>query len=136
MSQFLNAGAFLPVYFLTKDSSGYFNFIISISALGMGGSVVLPSLIQADFVAHEQRKNTDVPIQGLITGIWLVAKKFAQGIGSGVGFMILAFSGFNPQAAAPTSDLALCVLGLLYCVVPSLLCLISILFIKKYQFVE
>jgi GPH family glycoside/pentoside/hexuronide:cation symporter len=132
VSQIVNAGTFLPVYLLSNETSSFFNFFILFSAMGLGGVIILPSIIQADYIHSISKNLEENPVQGLVVGVWSVAKKFSQGIGTGIGFYILSIYSFNPELVT-NSQSSIQALGFLYAVVPSVLCFCSIIIALNYK---
>jgi len=124
-AQVINAGFFLPVAFLDKGDFMPFLVLISLSALGFGGSFMLPSLIQARIVDLSNQNNIH-DSTGIFMGFWAVIKKFSQAIGSGVGLYVVGVSGLD--AGDFSSENLDFVLRGLYAVVPSVMCLGSIFF--------
>ncbi len=131
LAQIINAGAFLPVYFLGEDSGLIFNLFIATSAIGFGGALIAPSIIQAEFVSAKSAK-VNIPIKGMAVGIWSICRKFAQGVGAGAGLYLLSLYSFDPRMLEITAD-SKQVLGLLYSVVPSVLCFLSILVATNFK---
>lgn len=133
MSQTIHAGAFLPVFFLTPDTSYLFNFLIFLSALGLGGTIIMPSILQALFINNFSNHHSNTQIQGAVSGVWSVSRKFSQGVGSGLGFYILSSSGFN-NLSLNNSNYSILLLGILYALAPTILCLISIFIAKGFNY--
>ena len=119
----IHAGCFLPVVFLTKGQGNAFLILISLSAIGFGGTILLPSFLQADLVRAVSVESS-VSAEGIFMGIWALAKKFAQALGAGLGLFVLGWVGFSPNTEANES--VLLTMSLLYAVVPAVTALLSI----------
>ena len=122
LSMLLASGAFIFVLFLGPGDSLAFGIISFISGLSLGADMALPSSIQADIVQKVQSQKTTYA--GVLFGFWAMLTKLALALAVGIGFVILGFAGFDPEAPTPFT---LTVLSLLYGVVPVL--------IKSFHFV-
>ncbi|HMO18083.1 MAG TPA: MFS transporter [Oligoflexia bacterium] len=131
MAQIINAGAFIPVVFLGHGDYHVFLGLVALSAVGFGGSVVMPSLLQAD-VLEASWRNSGKKREGGLVGLWSVARKMSQAIGSGLGLLVLGLSGFSPEGfnanngAPQLEPVVRYTMAVLYCVVPSILVFFSI----------
>lgn len=131
LAQIINAGAFIPVVFLGAGDYYYFLSLVLLSAIGFGGVMVLPSLLQADIIEVTCRTSGKKREGGLV-GLWSVARKMSQALGSGAGLYILGISGFDAelQPGLDTGSIKASTewtLAVLYAVVPSILSLMSII---------
>lgn len=124
IAQAINALFFIPVFFLNTGDILYYNVLISISAFGYGGVMILPSIIQGDIISAYATSDEN-NITSTCIGIWNIAKKIAQGLGAAIALFIsgVAFQ-WNSYGL---------VLGILYCIVPSLLSLCSIIIATSLQ---
>lgn len=128
VAQIINAGFFLPVAFLSKNNYPTFLILISLSALGFGGSFSLPSIIQARIVERVNQANHG-DFSGVFMGIWSVVKKFSQAVGGGLGLYVIGVSGLD--AGLVNSESLQIAIRVLYAVLPSVLCLLSIYIARK-----
>jgi len=108
-SMLLASSAFIFVLFLGSGDVFAFGVISFISGLSLGADMALPSSIQADIVQKVQSQT--VSYAGILFGFWAMLTKLALALAVGIGFVILGFTGFDPEA--PTS-LALSTLSMLY----------------------
>jgi Na+/melibiose symporter-like transporter len=108
-SMVLASSAFIFVVFLGPGDLFAFGVISFISGLSLGADMALPSSIQADIVQKIQSQK--VSYAGILFGFWPMLTKLALALAVGIGFVILGFAGFDPDAPTP---LALSTLSLLY----------------------
>jgi len=108
-SMVLASSAFIFVLFLGPGDLFAFGVISFISGLSLGADMALPSSIQADIVQKIQSQK--VSYAGILFGFWAMLTKLALALAVGIGFVILGFAGFDPDAPTP---LALSTLSLLY----------------------
>lgn len=99
------------------DVIGY-AVVVALTGLALGADMALPPAIQAD-VIEVDRQETGAARAGLFFAIWQVATKAALALSSGIGFIVLGWSGF--QTAPENAPLALVTLSILYAGVPVVL---------------
>ena len=108
-SMLLASSAFIFVLLLGPGDLLAFGVISFISGLSLGADMALPSSIQADIVQKVQSQK--VSYAGVLFGFWAMLTKLALALAVGIGFVILGFAGFDPDAPTP---LSLSTLSLLY----------------------
>ena len=89
----LTTASFTGVLFLEKGDEFYYLIIVSLSGLGLGGCLVIPSSMQADIAEIESKKNKR-NLHASIVSFWAMIKKVSAAIGIGIAFPILEYSGF------------------------------------------
>jgi len=119
------AFAFVP--FLQAGDLNAFIIISLVSGLSLGADMALPTAIQSDLV--QKSKDYENNISGLLFGIWTMITKLSLAFAVALSFVILGI--FDFEATNPTSS-SLFVLSFLYGVLPVILKLIAMFFIKKY----
>ncbi|MEM8791211.1 MAG: MFS transporter [Pseudomonadota bacterium] len=97
--------------------------VVVLTGLALGADMSLPPAIQADVIALDER-DTGSARAGIFFAIWQVATKAALAIASGLGFIVLGWSGF--VAAENNTETALLTLSVLYAGVPVALKLVAV----------
>ena len=87
---------FLPVVFLSTNSTTLFMVICIISGFCLSADLIIPSSIQADIIYNEQQKNKNVLV-GKIYSVWSFIQKLSLALSAGVCLPLLAYFGFNPS---------------------------------------
>ncbi len=87
---------FLPVVFLSNNSTTLFMVICIISGFCLSADLIIPSSIQADIIYKEQQKNKSVLV-GKIYSVWSFIQKLSLALSAGVGLPLLGYFGFNPS---------------------------------------
>ena len=72
--------------------------MITISALGYGAVLVMPSSIQADVIDYEEHISGKRK-EGQFIGLWSLAKKTVAALSAGLALWILGYSGFDVSFA-------------------------------------
>ncbi len=127
----LNTTGFLGVFFLSAGQEFEYAILISISALGYGASLALPSSMQADVIDSEELE-TGFRREGEFLGVWSLAKKTSAALGAGAALWVLGASGFEPQLSVQGPD-ALLALRALYCLVPCVCSFGAMVVISRYS---
>ena len=122
-SMAINTGAFLGVFFLGPGDTAMYAVLVTLSGIGFGATLALPSAIQADVIDYDELK-TGRRREGQYIGLWSIAKKFAAAIGVGVGLAVLGATGYTPNV--PQTDTVRLALRILYALVPSVCNLLAI----------
>jgi GPH family glycoside/pentoside/hexuronide:cation symporter len=107
-----------------------FLFITIVQGLAFGASPILAPSILADVVDLDTIKSGEPRAAFIFAFIGMVRKAF-EAMGVGIALPVLKWAGFNAQSTENTPE-ALFVLLLMFCVVPLILWLISIVFILRY----
>ena len=89
---------FLPVVFLSNNSTTLFMVICIISGFCLSADLIIPSSIQADIIYKEQQKNKSVLV-GKIYSVWSFIQKLSLALSAGVCLPLLGYFGFNPSEA-------------------------------------
>jgi GPH family glycoside/pentoside/hexuronide:cation symporter len=129
VSMAVNTGAFSGVFFLGAGDELAYGVLVTISGLGFGASLALPSAIQADVIDYDEWQ-TGRRREGLYIGIWSVAKKAAAAAGLGGGLWALGVAGYVPNA--DQSEAVLLTLRVAYALVPSICSFLAILIALAY----
>jgi len=87
---------FLPVVFLSNNSTTLFMVICIISGFCLSADLIIPSSIQADIIYKEQQKNKNVLV-GKIYSVWSFIQKLSLALSAGVCLPLLGYFGFNPS---------------------------------------
>ena len=87
---------FLPVVFLSTNSTTLFMVICIISGFCLSADLIIPSSIQADIIYNEQQKNKNVLV-GKIYSVWSFIQKLSLALSAGVCLPLLGYFGFNPS---------------------------------------
>ena len=126
----INTGAFIGVLGLGRGDATTYGILVAVSALGYGGTQVLPSAMQADVIDVDEL-NYGERREGQFIGLWAISKKLAAALGAGIAFPILANSGYLPGSSANSAD-SLQMLSFLYAGVPSLCNMLSLAILSQY----
>ena len=122
-AMFLNTAAFYGVFFLGPGQGDLFAVLVVLSGLGFGGTVAIPSSMQADVIDYDELLSGRRR-EGAYIGIWSIARKLAAALGVGASLVILGRVGYEPNVSQ-TPEVAF-TLRVLYALVPSLLNLVAI----------
>lgn len=125
----VNTVAFAGVALLSRGDLVLYGLLVALSALGLGGTVVLPASMEADVIDCDEAE-TGVRREGVFSGLWSVCRKFAAALGAGVGLAVLNAAGYVPNAEQP--DSARHALRVLYAVVPCACNLLAIVVAWRY----
>ena len=87
---------FLPVVFLSNNSTTLFMVICIISGFCLSADLIIPSSIQADIIYKEQQQNKNVLV-GKIYSVWSFIQKLSLALSAGVCLPLLGYFGFNPS---------------------------------------
>lgn len=126
----LQTGAFIPVLALGKGDEMWYLILSMISGIGYGGTMVIPSSLQADVIAADVQ-SSGIRREAQFIGLWSIGKKLAAALGAGVAFPVLAACGYVRGGAA--SQESLVALSILYAGVPSLCNLLSFLVARRFE---
>lgn len=119
----VHTGAFVGVFFLGPGQGGWYGALVMLSGVGFGGTLALPSAMQADVIDYDELL-TGRRREGVFIGTWSIARKLAAALGVGAALLVLGSSGYQPKVEQ--SPEALFLLRVLYALVPSLLGLVAI----------
>jgi GPH family glycoside/pentoside/hexuronide:cation symporter len=128
----INTGAFTGVLFLGQGDELVYGILVVISALGLGGTLVLPASMLADVIDVDELENGNRR-EGQISGLWTFARKVPAALGAGLGLFLLGLFGFQEGAGSAQPESALQALTLLYAGLPSLLNLLAIFILLRYS---
>lgn len=117
LSMGVNTLAFVGVFFLGAGDEILYGVLVFCSGIGLGGTLALPSSMQADVIDYHEYL-TGKRREGNYIGIWSIAKKLAAAFGVGSALFLLGLSGYTPQGTQ--SDEVVLTLRILYALVPSL----------------
>ena len=132
-SMAVNTGAFFGVLFLSLGQTTWYGALVAISGMGLAGTLILPSSMQADVIDYEEY-HTGERSEGEFIGLWSVARKLSEALGAGIAFPILGLAGY--EAGKSPEGLTLTLLSLLYAGVPCCCNLIAALIILRYPIDE
>jgi GPH family glycoside/pentoside/hexuronide:cation symporter len=119
----INSGAFLGVFFLGPGQSDLYAVLVVLSGLGFGGTVAIPSSMQADVIDYDELLSGRRR-EGIFIGTWAIARKLAAAVGVGIALVVLGSTGYQPKVEQTPE--AIFSLRVLYALVPSLLNLLAI----------
>ena len=117
---------FLPVVFLSNNSTTLFMVICIISGFCLSADLIIPSSIQADIIYKEQQKNKNVLV-GKIYSIWSFIQKLSLALSAGVCLPLLGYFGFNPSEV----NTQLLPLSFAYGIIPIILRIPAIIFAEN-----
>ena len=117
---------FLPVVFLSNNSTTLFMVICIISGFCLSADLIIPSSIQADIIYKEQQKNKSVLV-GKIYSVWSFIQKLSLALSAGVCLPLLGYFGFNPSEA----NTQLLPLSFAYGIIPIILRIPAIICAEK-----
>lgn len=126
----VNVLGFSAVFFLQAGQENLYMLFVSISALGYGASLALPSSMQADVIDSEELISGKRK-EGEFLGVWSFAKKTAAALGAGAALWLLESWGFKAGQTQQTAE-SLLGLRVLYCLIPCLCSLASMYLIRNY----
>ena len=136
-SMLISSGAFMFMLILKQGDESVYALLVAVSAIGLGGTQLIPPSMQADIIDTDEKKYGSRR-EGQFAGLWTITKKSAAAISTGLAFPILAYYGYkiNLSIGATTvvnSPQALQMLSFLYAGVPCLCNFISILILSRYN---
>ena len=117
---------FLPVVFLSNNSTTLFMVICIISGFCLSADLIIPSSIQADIIYKEQQKNKNVLV-GKIYSVWSFIQKLSLALSAGVCLPLLGYFGFNPSEV----NTQLLPLSFAYGIIPIILRIPAIIFTEN-----
>ena len=122
---------FLPVVFLSNDSTTLFKVICIISGFCLSADLIIPSSIQADIIYKEQQQNNNVLV-GKIYSVWSFIQKLSLALSAGVCLPLLGYFGFNPSEV----NTQLLPLSIAYGIMPIILRIPAIIFAENITLKE
>ncbi len=125
----LNTGAFLGVFFLGAGDEMLYGIIVTLSGVGFGASLALPSAIQADVIDYDELIS-GLRREGVFIGVWSVAKKLTAALGVGLSLYLLGRVGYQPNI--PQSEAVVFALRCLYGLLPCLCNIAGIIVVLFY----
>ena len=117
---------FLPVVFLSNNSTTLFMVICIISGFCLSADLIIPSSIQADIIYKEQQQNKNVLV-GKIYSVWSFIQKLSLALSAGVCLPLLGYFGFNPSEL----NTQLLPLSFAYGIIPIILRIPAIIFAEN-----
>lgn len=126
----VNTGAFAGVFFLGPGDTVAYGVLVALSGVGFGGTLVIPSALQADVADYDELRRGQRQ-EGQLLGAWSVARKFAAAAGVGAALPLLDVAGYVPNAEAQDPAVLL-TLRCCYCLVPVALNLVAIAIAWRY----
>ena len=117
---------FLPVVFLSNNSTTLFMVICIISGFCLSADLIIPSSIQADIIYKEQEQNKNVLV-GKIYSVWSFIQKLSLALSAGVCLPLLGYFGFNPSEV----NTQLLPLSFAYGIIPIILRIPAIIFAEN-----
>ena len=117
---------FLPVVFLSTNSTTLFMVICIISGFCLSADLIIPSSIQADIIYKEQQQNKNVLV-GKIYSVWSFIQKLSLALSAGVCLPLLGYFGFNPSEV----NTQLLPLSFAYGIIPIILRIPAIIFAEN-----
>ena len=117
---------FLPVVFLSNNSTTLFMVICIISGFCLSADLIIPSSIQADIIYKEQQQNKNVLV-GKIYSVWSFIQKLSLALSAGVCLPLLGYFGFNPSEV----NTQLLPLSFAYGIIPIILRIPAIIFAEN-----
>jgi GPH family glycoside/pentoside/hexuronide:cation symporter len=125
----INTGAFVGVLFLGSGDGSLYGILVTLSGIGFGATLAIPSSMQADVIDYGELLSGERR-EGQYVGVWNVAKKLAAALGVGISLSVLGTSGYAPNVEqTPTVKLTL---KILYAGIPSLLNVVAMLVVLAY----
>jgi GPH family glycoside/pentoside/hexuronide:cation symporter len=112
-----NTCAFTGVFFLGPGDTTAYAILVSLSGVGLGGTLALPSAMQADVIDYDEL-HSGQRREGQFLGVWSIARKLAGAVGVGTALAALGAVGYVPNAEQ--SPEVVTTLRVLYALVPSL----------------
>lgn len=129
LSMGVNSVTFAGVFFLGAGDEALYGILVFFSGIGLGGTLALPSSMQADVIDYHEYL-TGKRQEGNYIGIWSISKKLAAALGVGSALFILGLSGYIPQEPQP--EQVITTLRTLYALVPSLCNVVAIAIALAY----
>lgn len=105
----VNTGAFIGVLLLGSGDEIVYAILVAVSGIGLGGTLALPSSMQADSIQLYERIY-GMRREGQFIGLWSIAKKLTAALGAGVALPILDFAGYIAGSPTPSSSSTLSIL--------------------------
>ncbi|MEY3210620.1 MAG: hypothetical protein RIT28_1101 [Pseudomonadota bacterium] len=127
----VNIGAFVWAYNLGPGDGLWFGLICVASGVGFGGTVILPSSMQADVIDYDELL-TGERREGHYVGLWNVSRKLAAALGVGVALPLMQLAGYVPGATTQPEAVAW-TLRALYAAVPSVCALAALGIVWRYR---
>lgn len=121
---------FISTLFFGNGDWALFLIVCVLSGFALSADLAIPASIQADLIDLEVLRSGSRRT-GAFFSVWSVATKGAVAISSGLGLMLLAWTGLNNSNE--NSELSLFLLSLLYGFIPVLLKLIAIGIMWNFQ---
>lgn len=128
-SMILNAAAFAGVFFVGPGQTTIFAVLVSISGIGFGAGMALPSSMQADVIDYDELLSGRRR-EGAFIGLWSIIKKMASALGLGLALPLLALAGYAPGQEQPENVILL--LRFLYAGLPSICIITALLVFSRY----
>lgn len=125
----LSAISFAGVIFLKQGQENIYALLISLSALGIGGCLIIPSAMQAQ-ICQSSFEADGVPKEAAFAGMWSMIKKISAALATGIGFTYLDYSGFSVNESKTADTLNSIIL--LYAGIPFACYLAAIFFLLKF----
>lgn len=129
----LATGALLAVLART-ESAGIVFAATALVGVGYAGCQVFPMAMLPDAAAVDARRSGTSRV-GVYTGVWTAGETLGLALGPGVFALVLALGGYvsstNDDALQPDSALTAITLG--FSVLPAVLVLLSLLWLKRYS---
>lgn len=125
----MNAAAFAGVFFVGPGQTTLFAVLVSISGIGFGAGMALPSSMQADVIDYDELLSGRRR-EGAFIGLWSIIKKMASALGLGLALPLLALAGYAPGQEQPESVILL--LRFLYAGLPSICVITALLVFSRY----
>ena len=117
---------FLPVVFLSNNSTTLFMVICIISGFCLSADLIIPSSIQADIIYKEQQQYKNILV-GKIYSVWSFIQKLSLALSAGVCLPLLGYFGFNPSEV----NTQLLPLSFAYGIIPIILRIPAIIFAEN-----
>lgn len=111
----INTGAFFAVFFLGPGDVLPYAVLVTLSGIGFGAVVAIPSSMQADVIDYDELLSGQRR-EGQYIGLWSITRKLAAAVGVGLALPILGAAGYQPNVEQ-TPQVQL-VLRVLYALVP------------------
>ena len=126
-----NTLAFSGVIWVGPGDELAFGVFISLTAVGLGGTLAISPSMQADVIDYDEWK-TNRRREGKFIGMWALSKKFAMALSAGLALPILDWAGYIPGQALQ-SDTTVLALRWLYVGGPIICNTIAILLASQYH---
>jgi len=129
LSMGVNTGAFVCVFFLGPGDEGIYAVLVSLSGIGLGATLAIPSAMQADVIDYDELCSGERR-EGHYVGLWSISKKLAAALGVGTALFFLGASGYQPNVRQTPE--AVFTLRVLYALVPSVCNIVALLIALAY----